>query len=136
MSDFTELMKTRRSVRKYEEKEVSKEIVDKLLENGSVQRAYLGVKLDPDFNEETAKRLELDRLRGARVTEVYPNTPASRVNLKFDDVILSFDGIDVQDENHLINLVSLTEVDKKVRLSIQRSGRRLTVATDWTPGMR
>jgi len=104
-----------------------KQIVSKLLKNGSVQRAYLGVKLDPDFDEETAGRLKLDRLRGARVTEVYPNTPASRVNLKFDDVILSFDGIDVQDENHLINLVSLTDVDNKVRLSIQRNGKRLAV---------
>ena len=102
-------------------------VVDQLLEHGKVQRAYLGVKLDPDFDIAEARRLKLDRARGARVLEVYPNTPASRANLKFDDVILSFGGIDIQDENHLINLVSLTPVGKRVRFVVLRNGKRTTV---------
>jgi serine protease Do len=102
-------------------------VADQLLENGRVRRAYLGVKLDAHFDAEAARRLNLDRVRGARVVEVYPNTPASRANLRPDDVILKFDGIDIQDENHLINLVSLAEVGRRVQLVVFRDGRQITM---------
>jgi len=82
-----------------------RKVMNELLTKGKVTRAYLGVKLDSDFNSSTAQRLKLERVRGARVVEVYEDTPASRSGLKFDDVLVTFDGVEVQDENHLINLV-------------------------------
>jgi serine protease Do len=102
-------------------------VVNELLEQGYVRRAYLGVVLDPDFTLEKAKELSLDRVRGARVTQIYPDSPASRAGLAVDDVILSFDGIDVIDENHLINLVSLTDIGRRVTLLVLRNGRRISV---------
>ncbi|MEX1097706.1 MAG: trypsin-like peptidase domain-containing protein [Planctomycetales bacterium] len=106
---------------------LARRVVDELLEVGAVQRAYLGVKLDPDFNVSAARRLTLDRVRGARVVEVYANTPASRANLKYDDVILSFGDVDVLDENHLINLVSLTPVERAAKVVVLREGKKLTL---------
>jgi serine protease Do len=102
-------------------------VTEQLLETGKVTRAYLGVKLDPDFNADAAARLKLDRIRGARIMDVFPNTPASRANLQRDDVILTFDGVEVLDENHLINLVSLTSVGKKVKVVVFRGGRHVTI---------
>ncbi len=102
-------------------------VMEQLLEYGKVNRAYLGVKLDPRFDSRTAARLKLDRIRGARVMEIYPDTPAARASLQVDDVILTFDGIEVIDENHLINLVSLAGVEKKVKVVLQRAGKRISV---------
>lgn len=102
-------------------------VVNDLLERGEVQRAYLGVMLDPDFTPEKAKELKLDRVHGARITEVYQGSPAARAGLLADDVVLSFDGIEVIDENHLINLVSLTQIGRKVALAVLRDGRQVTV---------
>lgn len=102
-------------------------VVDQLLVRGKVQRAYLGVKLDANFNVEAAQKLGLDRARGARILEIYPNTPASAAELKVDDVVLQFNGRSVVDENHLINLVSLTPVGSRVNLLIVRSGQRRKV---------
>ncbi len=102
-------------------------VVGQLIEQGKVDRAYLGVKLDPNFSVETARRLRLDRVRGARIMEVYANTPASRSNLLVDDVILSFNSIEIKDENHLINLVSLTPVNSQIQLTVFRGGRRQNV---------
>jgi len=102
-------------------------VVDQLLQYGQVRRAYLGVRLDSKFDQKTIKRLSLSRLRGARVVEVYPNTPASRVKLNVDDVILSFNGTEVQDESHLINMVSLTPIGKKVPMVVYRGGRQITL---------
>lgn len=104
-----------------------RQVIDQLLENGKVTRAYLGVRLDPAFNADAATKLKLDRVRGARVLEVYPNSPASRASLHTDDVVLTFDGVEVLDENHLINLVSLSPVGRKVKVVIFRDGRHLTV---------
>lgn len=102
-------------------------VVNDLLERGEVQRAYLGVMLDPDFTPEKARELKLDRVRGARITEVYQGSPAARAGLLADDVVLAFDGIEVIDENHLINLVSLTRIGNKVALVVLREARRITV---------
>jgi serine protease Do len=102
-------------------------VVEQLLEHGKVTRAYLGVKLDPDFNADAASKLKLDRVRGARVLEVYPNTPAAKAQLQANDVVLTFDGIEVQDENHLINLVSLTPVGNRVKVVLFRDGKHVTI---------
>jgi serine protease Do len=104
-----------------------RQVCDQLLEYGKVNRAYLGVKLDPEFDLNTAKRLRLDRLRGARVLQVYPNTPAARANLLFDDVVLEFNGTTVLDENHLIHLVSLQPVNSEVQAIVQRNGAKVTI---------
>ncbi|MCA9017285.1 MAG: PDZ domain-containing protein, partial [Planctomycetaceae bacterium] len=105
-------------------------VFNQLLKYGQVYRAYLGVQLDPEFSIATAGRLQLDRVRGARVVKVISNTPASRANLKYDDIILSFGGIDVLDQNHLINLVSLTPIDNRVSVVLLRNGRKVNVMVE------
>jgi len=103
-------------------------VAEQLIQRGSVQRAFLGVRLDDEFTVQTARRLTLDRVRGARIVEIYPRTPAARAHLRLDDVILRFNNIDIQDENHLINLVSLAPVGSRAKVIVLRSGRRITVS--------
>jgi serine protease Do len=102
-------------------------VVDELLAKGEVKRGYLGVRLDENFDDNAANRYHLDRLRGARVVEVYGNSPAEAAGVSVDDVILSFNGEDVEDENHLINRVSLTPVNSTVPMVVLRAGRNVTV---------
>ena len=102
-------------------------VFEQLVSHGRVRRAYLGVELDSDFNLTSARRLGLDRATGARITRVYRQhtpTPAALAGMRPDDVILSFNGVSVIDENHLINLVSLAEIGQAVRIEVFRSGRR------------
>jgi serine protease Do len=103
-------------------------VFEQLVSHGRVRRAYLGVELDNDFNETTAKRLGLGRARGARIMRVYnqKNSPAVRAGLKPDDVILKFNGVEVLDENHLINLVSLSDIGVQVDLEVFR-GRQMAM---------
>lgn len=108
-------------------------VADHLLEYGEVKRAYLGVKLDSEFDFETAKALDLFRVSGARVLEVYPNTPAARARIKYNDVVLEFDGRQVRDESHLINLVSLSPIGKTVSLVVWREGAKKTITMDLIP---
>ena len=92
-------------------------IAKQLVERNSVVRAFLGVTLDRSFDPAKAISVGLKRPRGARVSEVNPNSPAAAAKLQKGDVIVQYGGVYVDNDSHLINLVSLTEVGREVPLS-------------------
>ena len=109
---------------------LAKHVFEQLVSYGRVRRAYLGVELDDQFTLETARRLGLQRPMGARVMKVYRTrnpTPAAIAGVQTDDVILTFNGTEISDLNHLINIVSLSEIGQPMSLEVFRSGRRETL---------
>lgn len=102
-------------------------VVDELLAHGKVARAYLGVTLDSHFDETKALKFNLSRVWGARVIEVHAQTPASQAGLQINDIVLKFNHIQIQDENHLIHLASLTPIGTKIKLLVLRDGKRITI---------
>jgi len=98
-------------------------IADQLIERGLVVRAFLGVRLDSSFGPAEAAQLGMARPEGARVTGITRNSPAELARIIVGDVILEFDGARVEDDMHLINLVSLTPVHKEVDVRLLREGR-------------
>ncbi|MCA9061801.1 MAG: trypsin-like peptidase domain-containing protein [Planctomycetaceae bacterium] len=110
-------------------------VFEQLVTHGRVRRAYLGVELDSNFDDAAARRLGLPRAIGARITQVKDMrrpTPASVAGLRPDDVILKYNGVDVADENHLINLVAVTDIGASVQLEVFRGSRSTTVALQLT----
>ena len=106
---------------------LARHVFDQLLTYGRVRRGYLGVELDNNFDLTAARRLGLSRVAGARVTRVYRMnrpTPAAVAGIRPDDIIMTFNGVPVADENHLINLVSLAEIGRAVEIEVYRAGRR------------
>jgi serine protease Do len=102
-------------------------VATQLIERGAVVRAFLGVHLDSKFNAEAAARLGLSRCEGARVSGITPGSPAEIAQLQVGDVILQFEGRRIEDDGHLVNLVSVTPVEKDVSLTIFRQGRTTAV---------
>ncbi|MEX0641732.1 MAG: trypsin-like peptidase domain-containing protein [Pirellulales bacterium] len=94
-----------------------------LVDSRPVPRGYLGVVLDDNFNERRAANLGLHRLVGTRITGTTPGTPAERADLLANDVIVKFDDITIEDDDHLRTLVKLTEIGKQVQLMIYRNGQ-------------
>ncbi len=101
-----------------------KRVTGQLLHHGRVRRAYLGVVLDPHYDSASARRNGLKRLIGARVSAINRDTPAYRAGLRENDIVLTFNDIEITDENHLINLVSLSDVGTTANIVVIRSGRR------------
>ena len=100
-------------------------IAGSLIENNEVPRGYLGVFLDRRFNEKRAVELGLPQLAGTRVSAVHPDTPAQKADLQPDDVILEYNGVRIEGDSHLISMVKLTEVGKRVDLLVFRGGQPL-----------
>lgn len=102
-------------------------IARQLIDTGKVTRAFLGVNLNSKFGPAMAAELGLPRLFGAHITGVTFDSPAEAAKLQVGDVILKFSQTPVENDSHLVNLVGLTEVGRKVTLVIFRDRRPITV---------
>jgi serine protease Do len=110
-------------------------VMAQLLEKGSVARGYLGMQVAHAFEPADALKLGLDRLQGAWVESVYPDTPAAQAGLLAGDVVLQVESVSIRDENHLINLISALPPGQRVRLHVWRNRNRMTmeaVVGDWS----
>jgi serine protease Do len=102
-------------------------IATQLIEQGNVIRAYLGVRLDSRFDATRAAAAGLPLPTGALVSTVTPNSPAAASDLRAGDVILKVNSVPVEDDAHLVNLVSLTGVGETVDLVVYRQGTTFAV---------
>lgn len=102
-------------------------VAQQLVTRGEVDQAYLGVQLDNEFGLEKARQLGLNRLQGALVKSVTPRSPAFFANLSVNDLIVKFNDVAVEDDDHLVNLVCLTPVNQNVAMEVIRGGRSLNI---------
>lgn len=98
--------------------------LESLLKKGRIIRGYLGVQMRVPQPGQPAPPSE-----GAIVDEVVPGSPAEDAHLEKGDVIRRFDGHDVKSFTDLRNLVSQTDLNKKVELEFIRDGKPMTVST-------
>jgi serine protease Do len=100
-------------------------VVDQLQEFGETRRGWLGVSIQ-DVTDDVAEALGLEEARGALVSNV-PDGPAKEAGIEAGDVIVNFDGREVEDTRGLVRQVGNTEVGKAVRVVINRDGATQTV---------
>jgi serine protease Do len=105
---------------------LAKPVVEQLREFGRTKRGWLGVKIQ-SVTDEIAESLGLGKARGAMIASVAENGPAEKAKLRQGDVVLSFDGKEVQDTRRLQRVVAETGVNKDVPVTIWRDGKPLTV---------
>ena len=105
-------------------------VARQLIETGRVRRAYLGVRMDYRFSTKTARRLGLARPQGVRVTGITAKSPAAVAGLKVDDVLLKIDGVSIDDDDHLANLIGLTTIGKSVKIELWRDRQVMNLTTE------
>src|SRR2546421_8779130 len=98
----------------------------KLVGKGKWQREMLGVGIQP-VTADLASGLGLKEARGVIVNSVTPGGPAEKAGIKTGDVILQFNGKDVNDPNILRNSVAATEPGSEATLTISRAGNQQQV---------
>ena len=104
----------------------AKDILDQLKETGHVTRGWLGVSVQP-MTEELADSFDLKEAKGALVAEVTADSPAGRAGVKRGDIIVRYDGAEVNETKDLPRLVAATPVNKTVELGILRDGKEKTL---------
>ncbi|QUJ77159.1 DegQ family serine endoprotease [Sulfitobacter albidus] len=100
-------------------------VVDQLQEFGETRRGWLGVRIQ-DVTEDVADAMGMDTATGALITDV-PEGPARDAGLETGDVILSFDGVEVEDTRGLVRQVGNSPVGATVRVTVLREGNSQTI---------
>lgn len=104
---------------------VVSKVVDQLIEHGETRRGWLGVRIQ-DISEDVAEALELENTSGALVTDVMDG-PAGDAGILPGDVIVTFDGVDVENTRALVRMVGDADVGKAVRVVVIREGKSQTI---------
>ncbi len=102
---------------------LAKPVIDQLLKYGHTRRGWMGVRIQlvtPDI----AESLGLEGAKGALIASVTPTGPAEMAGLKAGDVILQFDGKDINAMRTLPRAVAETEIGKKVKVTYWREGKK------------
>ena len=113
-------------------------VATQLIEKGELQRSYLGVSVERAFHVDPqtglqSNRLQSYRAQGALVKVVKPNSPAESAGLRYGDIILEFDGVAVENDEHLVQMVGLTASGKSVELEVLRERTRVRLKVWLTP---
>ena len=103
--------------------EVAEEVVAQLMENGTVQRGWLGVVIT-DVTRDLAISFGLDKPIGAVVNQVEPDSPADQGGLKASDIIIAFNGNEITESSLLPQLVGRLAPSTSVELDVMRKGKK------------
>lgn len=99
-------------------------VVQQLIDFGETRRGWLGVRIQ-EVNSEIAESLGLDKAVGALVAGVNPDGPAANSGLDAGDVIIKFDGQDIETMRDLPKIVANTGPDKVVDVVVLRDGKEI-----------
>ncbi len=100
--------------------------MNQLVRVGRVSRGAIGVQLQ-ELSARDAADAGLERPRGARVGSVQPGSPAQVAGISPGDIVLKFNATDVINYNHLINLVSTTNIGDQATLELWRDKKPVSV---------
>jgi len=105
---------------------LAKWVTQQLIEKGSVERAYLGVRIE-EIRAQQAEELGTDPGKGVLVAEVFPDTPAAKAGLRKNDRILKFAGHEVHNPRQLQEYVEQAKLGTSQIAQIIRDGKPQTV---------
>ena len=100
-------------------------VISQLIEFGETKRGWLGVRIQ-EVTEEIAELEKLEKPKGALVASVQEGSPAEKAGIKAGDIILEFDGKEVDTMRTLPKLVAQTKVGKKVMVKIWRNQKPIS----------
>ena len=102
---------------------MTKRIMEDLIDKGYVVRSWLGVYIQP-LDNDAAKALEMETRDGALVTQVIEGSPAEKGGVEEGDVIIRFDNKNISDPSNLKNTVSLMPPGSKSEVVVFRNGSK------------
>jgi serine protease Do len=106
--------------------ELAQNIVQQLIEFGETRRGWLGVRVQP-VTDDVAASLGMDSAKGALISGVAKGGPVENGPIQAGDVVLKFDGKDINEMRDLLRIVAESPVGKEVDVVVYRDGKEETV---------
>lgn len=104
---------------------MTKAVIAQLLKYGKVERGMLGV-MAQNISADLSTALGLKSTHGALVTQIVPNSPASKIDIEARDIILKLNGKAIRSADQLRNDLGLKHPGSHITLTLSREGKILT----------
>ena len=101
-------------------------VIEQILDHGTVQRGYLGILLQP-VDKDLAAAFNLESQEGALVSDVVKGSAASKADLQPGDVILQCNGKPVKSVSKLRNDIGMMSPGSQIELLILRNNKKITL---------
>lgn len=103
---------------------VTRKVIEDLLEYGNVQRAIIGIQvLNSNSNE--ARELGVDRIQGVYVAEIEKGSGADLAGIRKGDVIKKLDNISISRFSDLSGYLTTKRPNDVVQVTLERNGKDL-----------
>ena len=106
---------------------LARNVMDQIVNNGKVTRAYLGVSIQ-EVSPQLAKAFGETEPRGALVGDVSSGSPAEKSGLQKGDIIVELNGKPIADSNQLRMSISMMAPDATANLKVLRNGSERDMA--------
>ncbi len=99
-------------------------VIEQLIEYGETRRGWLGVRIQ-EVSEDIASSLGMESASGALVVSIDDDGPAKQAGIKSGDIILTFNGVNIDTMRELPRVVAETKVGTKVEVEIWRKNKAI-----------
>lgn len=103
--------------------EIAQRVLQQLQDYGETRRGWLGIRIQ-QVTEDLAEGLGLDEVRGALVAWVNEEGPAYAAKMRPGDVVISYNGRDIETIRDLTRMVADTEIGRTVKIVVIRKGKK------------
>ncbi len=113
--------------------DVVRDLLDRLNKDGNIDRPILGVRYQLiNLDNQTLLKASTDYgaliIKGSKSEPaIVSGSPAEKAGLKENDIILEVDGVKVNSDNPLSNLIQVHKMGDVVTLKISRNGKEINV---------
>jgi len=105
---------------------MAQNVVDQIIDGGTVKRAYLGIVLQP-VDKELADAAGLEKQEGILIAEVIKDSPAQKAGLQQGDIILSYNDKPAKNVTKFRNDVALMTPSTDIKLKIMRNNKMMSL---------
>lgn len=106
--------------------DLAMDVADQLRETGEVSRGWLGVLIQ-EVDRDLAESFGLDKPMGALVAQVQSGSPAAEAGLQPGDVIIAFNGREIQRSAQLPKWVGALKAGTEAEMTVVRDGDEKTL---------
>ncbi|MBP6057278.1 MAG: Do family serine endopeptidase [Nitrosomonas sp.] len=105
---------------------VAKQIMEQIIQSGSVVRGWLGVSMQ-DMTQELAESFNLDSSTGSLIASVLRDGPADKAGIKPGDILIAVEGKPVKNSSEMLNLVAALLPGDTVAVTVMRNKQKKSI---------
>ena len=106
--------------------DVAMEVAEQIIEDGSVSRGYLGVRVG-EVDNDLAEALSMEKPYGALITDIEKGESGDDAGLQAGDVIIEFGGKEIKFSSDLAYVVGRIKPKTKANADVIRDGKNITL---------